>query len=322
MDPIVIAALGAVAVAVGLFAVLQLFSDMGSSKIEDRLDVLAGKKTAEEARGVTREDMFREAKGGLTEASNKVLARFGDINLLFVQADSKMTPETFLLATVGLGAAGLGVAYVLNLPLPVYPLLAGVLGLGPLGFLLFKRKRRMGKFASQMPDALTTLAQALRSGHSLPSALNEVVNGSPQPIAGELSIVVDQTNKLGVPIEVALKDLYRRVPNLDFKFFATSVAIQKQTGGDLSEVIDKIAYLIRERFRIQGQVKALTGEGRISGIVLMALPVGLFFTVYTMNPEYVEPLWTHPTGQMMSWGALGMQVIGAFAIQKIVKIEI
>ena len=322
MDPIVISALGAVAVAVGLFAVIQVFSDLGGSKVEDRLDVLAGKKTAEEARGVTREDMFREAGTGLSAAADSLLSRFGNVKLLFVQADSKMTPETFVAATAGLGVLGLALAWLGGVPVPVYPILAGGLALLPLGYLLFKRKRRMGKFAAQMPDALTTLAQALRSGHSLPSALNEVCSGSPEPIAGEFRTVVDQQNKLGVPVEDALKELYKRVPNLDFKFFATSVAIQKQTGGDLSEVIDKIAYLIRERFRIQGQVKALTGEGRISGIVLMALPVGLFFTVYTMNPDYVTPLWTHPMGRQMSWAALGMQVVGAICIQKIVKIKI
>ena len=322
MDPIVISALGAVAVAVGLFAVVQLFSDFGVSKVENRLDVLAGKKTAEEAKGVTREEMFREAGSGLSAAAESMLARFGNLRLLFVQADTKLTPETYLAATVGLAVLGLAAAWFLGVPIPVFPLMAGGLAVLPTFYLLFKRKMRMAKFASQMPDALTTLAQALRSGHSLPSALNEVCGGSPEPIAGEFRTVVDQQNKLGVPIEVALKDLYKRVPNLDFKFFATSVAIQKQTGGDLSEVIDKIAYLIRERFRIQGQVKALTGEGRISGVVLMALPVGLFFTVYTMNPEYVTPLWEHPMGQMMSWGAVGMQILGAICIQKIVKIEI
>ena len=322
MDPIVISALGAVAVAVGLFAVVQLVSGVGESKVEDRLDVLAGKKSAEAGKAVTRQEMFAEASTGLSAAADSLIARFGNLRMLFVQADTKMTPETFVAATGGLALLGLGISYVLNLPVPVYPAVAGVLAAGPLGYLLLKRKMRMGKFAAQMPDALTTLAQALRSGHSLPSAMGEVCNGSPEPIAGEFRTVVDQQNKLGVPIEIALKDLYKRVPNLDFKFFATSVAIQKQTGGDLSEVIDKIAYLIRERFRIQGQVKALTGEGRISGVVLMALPVGLFFTVYTMNPEYVTPLWTHPMGQQMSWGAIGMQIVGAICIQKIVKIEI
>ena len=322
MDPIVISAIAAVAVAVGLFAVVQVFSDFGGSKVEDRLDVLAGHKTADEAKGVSRQEMFSEAGSGLSKAASDVLAKFGDVQLLFVQANSSMTPETFVAATLGLGGVGLGLSWLMEVPVPVYPLLAAGLAVLPLFFLLFKRKRRMGKFAAQMPDALTTLAQALRSGHSLPSAMNEVCAGSPEPIASEFRTVVDQQNKLGVPVEVALKDLYKRVPNLDFKFFATSVAIQKQTGGDLSEVIDKIAYLIRERFRIQGQVKALTGEGRISGAVLMALPVGLFATVYTMNPTYVEPLWTHPMGQQMSWAALGMQIIGAIAIQKIVKIKI
>lgn len=322
MDPTLFAIVGGVAIAGGLFAVAQFVMSLGGNKAEDRLDVLAGKKTVEEVRGLTRDELVSESMSGLTSAAEAMMERFGNLRLLFEQANTKLTPETFLLLTLSLGAVGFFTGYFLDLPVPVWPLLIGGLGLLPLMFLLWKRGRRMSKFGAQLPDALTTLSQALRSGHSLQSALGEVINGAPEPLATEFRVVYEQSNTLGVAIDVALKDLYRRVPNMDFKFLATSVAVQKSSGGDLSEVIDKIASLIRERFRIQGQVKALTGEGRISGIVLMALPIGLFFTVLYLNPEYIEVLFTDDRGKMMMGAAIFAQALGAVCIKKIVEIKI
>lgn len=322
MDPTTLAIIGGLAITGGLFAAVQFVQSLGGNKAEDRLDVLAGKKTADEVRSLTRDELISEGVSGLSSLTEAMLERFGNLRLLFEQADTKLKPESFMLLTAGLAGAGFAIGYLLDLPVPVWPLLMLGLGIMPLLFLLQKRKRRMGKFGTQLPDALTTLSQALRSGHSLQSALSEVIAGAPEPLASEFQIVYEQSNTLGLPIDVALKDLYRRVPNMDFKFFATSVAVQKTAGGDLSEVIDKIASLIRERFRIQGQVKALTGEGRISGIVLMALPIGLFFTVYFLNPDYITPLFTDTLGKQMMGAAIFLQLLGAICIKKIVNIRI
>ncbi len=113
-----------------------------------------------------------------------------------------------------------------------------------------------------------------------------------------------------------------RIPNLDLQFFATAVILQRQTGGDLAEILDKIGYLVRERFKIWGQVQALTGEGRLSGIVLLALPPVLFLAVYRLNPEYVMPLFTDPLGRKMLAGAVVMQLLGALVIRKIINIKV
>lgn len=322
MDPSIIALLGGICIAGGLFAVVQFVNSLGGNKAEDRLDVLAGKKSAEEIKSLTREEFLSEGMSGLSALTASVMQRFENLKLLFEQADTKLKPETFVALTGGLAFGGLAIGVLLDLPVPVWPLLFLGLGAFPTLWLFWKRGRRLSKFGAQLPDALTTLSQALRSGHSLQSALAEVIAGAPQPIAGEIRKVYEQSNTLGVPIDLALKDLYLRVPNMDFKFFATSVAVQKTAGGDLSEVIDKIAALIRERFRIQGQVKALTGEGRISGIVLMALPIGLFFTVYFLNPDYVKPLFTDALGKQMMGIAIFLQLLGAVCIKKIVNIKI
>jgi tight adherence protein B len=187
--------------------------------------------------------------------------------------------------------------------------------------LYWRRKSRFAKFAKQLPDGLELIARALRSGHSLGSGIQVVVQEMPAPISTEFAIAYESQN-LGVPIEQALKDMTRRMPNMDLKFFATSVAIQRQTGGDLAEVLDKIGHIVRERFKILGQVMALTGEGRISGIVLMALPIALFFAVYYLNRPYVMLLFTDPLGKQMIAFAIVLQILGAITINKIIDIKV
>ena len=151
--------------------------------------------------------------------------------------------------------------------------------------------------------------------------MHMVAEEMPNPIAGEFRRVYDEQN-LGIALEDALKGMCDRVPNLDLRFFVTSVGIQRQTGGDLAEILDKIGYVIRERYRILGQVKALTGEGRLSGIVLIALPFVLFLVMLHIQPEYVSALWTHPLGIKMSIFAIFMQILGALVIRKIVNIKV
>ena len=167
--------------------------------------------------------------------------------------------------------------------------------LGPLGYVLLVRKFRHKAFAKQMPDALELIARALRSGHSLASGLSVVVEEMPEPVSKEFSLAYEEQN-LGIPLEVALKNMLKRTPNMDLKFFVTAVAIQRSAGGDMAEILDKLSHLIRERFKILGQVQALTGEGRISGIVLMALPVATFIAIYYINPRVHRAAVRRPAG--------------------------
>jgi tight adherence protein B len=141
------------------------------------------------------------------------------------------------------------------------------------------------------------------------------------PIGQEFGRVFEEQN-LGIPFEEALDALTERVPNLDLKFFATAVILQRQTGGDLAEILDKIGTLVRERFKIFGQVQALTGEGRLSGIVLLALPPLLFVAVYRMNPDYLMLLFTDDLGKKMLIGGILLQLLGALVIRKIVNIRV
>ena len=156
---------------------------------------------------------------------------------------------------------------------------------------------------------------------SIGFGFNMVAEEMSDPISTEFQRVFEEQN-LGVPFEDTLNALTERIPNLDLKFFATAVILQRQTGGDLAEILDKIGNLIRERFRIWGQVQALTGEGRLSGIVLLALPFVLFLAVYQLNPDYITLLFTDPLGKKMLAGAAFLQVLGALMIRKIVNIKV
>ena len=255
----------------GRSRVVSLFADFGNTDIEDRLQVLTGKKTADQINSVTKEALLQEGMTGLAGLSHKVMAKFSNLKLLFAQADSPITPPTFFLISAGCGAVGVVVAMIAHSPMPLYPV-AGLMFSAFAAGLAVVSPPVAGSRSSpqQLPDALELIARALRSGHSLASGLHVVVEEMPDPISAEFGMCYEEQN-LGVPIEQALKSMHKRMPNIDFKFFATAVAIQRQSGGDLAEILDKIGHIVRERFKILGQVQALTGEGRITGVVLMAL---------------------------------------------------
>jgi tight adherence protein B len=321
MDPIYISIAAGVAVVALVGGIAFVLRDFGSTDLEDRLQVMTGRKSRDGADAVTRDVLLKEGLSGLTGAFGGLAERLKNLTLLFEQADSPIKPETFVGLSAGCGALGVALAWAGRSPVPLYPIVGLFFGCMPFWWLLWRRKKRFKKFARQMPDAMELIARALRSGHSLASGLHVVVEEMPSPISDEFGKAYEEQN-LGVPLEAALKNMLKRMPNMDLKFFATAVAIQRTAGGDMAEILDKIGYIVRERFKIMGQVQALTGEGRISGVVLMALPIALFFAVYYLNREYVMLLFTEPLGRKMIAAAAVLQVMGAIAIKKIVAIKI
>lgn len=302
-------------------AIIYLLNDGSASATEDRLEILTGKKSARaEDQGIMKEDMMN-AGSGITRFFATMFKGVGNVGLFFEQADSPIRPDMFLLMSAGCLILGVGGGWASRAPLPLWPVFATGFALMPLGWLWFRRGSRFKRFAKQLPDAMELIARALRSGHSLNSGINVVVEEMPSPIATEFMLAYEEQN-LGIPIEIALKNMLKRMPNMDLKFFVTAVTIQKQSGGDLSEILDKIGYIIRERFKIMGQVMALTGEGRISGVVLQAMPVALFLILYYMNPDYVMLLFQEDLGKEMLFYAVAMQIMGAFVIKKIVAIKV
>lgn len=321
LDPTIVSFAAFLGVTGVMGAIFLLFREMSSNSVEERLDILAGKKRADGESDLTSGALLQEGMSGLAGLLHGLAEKLPNLKLLFQQADSPVKPDQFFMITAGCGVFGVVIAMVSNLPVPLYPLVGLTVATFPLLWMMWRRGRRFKKFAKQLPDAMELIARALRSGHSLASGLHVVVDEMPDPISKELGIAYEEQN-LGIPIDQALKNVFKRIPNLDFKFFVTAVAIQRQSGGDLAEILDKIGHIIRERFRIVGQVQALTGEGRISGIVLMALPIMLFFAVWKLNPDYVMLLFEDELGKQMIGVAVVLQIIGAFAIKKIIAIKV
>jgi tight adherence protein B len=306
--------------AAALVGVLGFVLRGDGERASARLDTLVGKRRGGKD---TQADILRKTafEGDRKSLLELIAPKRFSLQKYFEQADCHIKPNTLLLIGLGLAAFGLTLSWVARVPWFFMPVSAAVLFLVPLVWVWNKRRKRLKVFASQLPDALELVARALRAGHSLGAGMHVVAEEMPSPIAEEFGRVFEEQN-LGISIEESMQGLCERVPNLDLRFFVTSVAIQRQTGGDLAEILDKIGYVIRERYRILGQVKALTAEGRLSGVVLIALPFVLFLVMLHIQPSYVAALWTHPTGQMLSIFAIVMQILGAVVIRKIVNIKV
>jgi tight adherence protein B len=191
----------------------------------------------------------------------------------------------------------------------------------PFMVLASKRSRRQRLLASQLPEALDFLSRVLRAGHSFSTGVQMMAEELPQPLAAEFRRAYDQ-HSLGQSLDDALKEMALRIESTDFAFFVTAVLIQRQTGGDLSEVLKNISGMIRQRLRLQSHVKAKTAEGRFTGYILVAFPAVMFVICYTMNPAYAGVLLHTSQGQMMLGTAFGLQMLGLYAIRKITTVEV
>lgn len=320
MDPtliILISAFGAVVALV--FGIGLLVQGKSTTQAESRLTAFIGGPSP--ANRQIADELVRDGFSTATGVFSSLVKRFEKLPMFFQQAESPLKIEQFLLLLTGMTVLGVFITMIARAPAALFPV-GGMIGFVlPWGWLVFRRRRRFKRFEKQLPDALELISRALRSGHSLASGLSVVASEMPSPIADEFHNAYEEQN-LGIPIDQALKNMLTRIPNVDLQFFITAVAIQRQAGGDLAEILNKISSLVRERFKILGQVKALTGEGRISGIVLMALPISLFFAVYYLNPDYVMILFEHEDGKKMMTGAIFMQILGALVIRKICDIKV
>ncbi len=321
MSPIIIS----IAVFLGVAALVGAVSFMmrgdREAEIEERLSILTGGKKGRGKTDAGVTELLSSMRNEGTSPIERFVARYLNLPLLFEQANVSLKIPHFLLICGGLAAVGLLLPTLGGFGVALAPLMAAFLAFIPVMWLLFRRKSRLKKFAAQLPEALELIARALRAGHSLQAGFSLVAQETSNPIGGEFRRTFDEQN-LGKPMEEALEDLTKRIPNLDLKFFATAIVLQRQTGGDLAEILDKIGYLVRERFKIWGQVQALTGEGRLSGIVLLALPPALFAVVYRMNPDYLMLLFTDEMGKKMLVGGIVSQLLGALLIRKIVNIRV
>jgi tight adherence protein B len=191
----------------------------------------------------------------------------------------------------------------------------------PYFFIRRKRKKRMSDFEAQLPEALDFLARAMRAGHAFSVSLEMLSDESQEPLSIEFRRLFNEQN-LGSPIEVALKNLAVRVPLLDVGFFVSAVLLQKETGGNLSEILTKLSYVIRERFQLKGQVKAASAHGRMTATILVAMPLVLTGALMVIAPEYLQGMWKDPDGVYLVLGAAMGQLLGYVCIRKIINIKV
>jgi len=196
-----------------------------------------------------------------------------------------------------------------------------VLGALPFGWVFFKRSRRFSAFEKNLPEALDLMVSGLRAGHSLLAAMALVSRECAEPVKSEFKICFEEQN-YGVEMKVALENMLIRIPLQDLKITATAILIQKESGGNLAEVLDKTSHVIRERFRLKRQIMVHTAQGRLTGLVLTCLPIVLGVGIYFVDPGMISILWHRQIGIEMMWGAAGLILLGGFVIYQIVNIDV
>jgi len=241
---------------------------------------------------------------------------------LIEQSGVHTTPSAIVLTSFMLAAILGLIVYLVSGGQPVAALLGAVFGMfAPYAILLHKRSKRFKKFEEQFPEALDLLSRAIRAGHALQTALGMVAEELGEPVGPEFKRTFDQQN-FGLPLRDALNELAERVAILDVRFFVTAVLIQRDTGGNLAEILDNLAHVVRERFKIRRQIRVHTAHGRFTGYVLLALPAALAMALSVINPEHMQLLFREHLGQMMLMGAIVMQTIGFLWIRQVIKIEV
>ncbi|HKR60212.1 MAG TPA: type II secretion system F family protein [Pyrinomonadaceae bacterium] len=267
-------------------------------------------------------------------ARNELMSEIPFVNRLLVQvqaalhlkrmldqADVHITPSRLVMFSVMAGMLGLLAASMLTISILVIAASGLVAALIPFVHVWWKRRQRFNAFLEHLPDALDLMSRGLSAGHAFSEALHMVSTEMPEPIATEFRKTYEEQN-LGLSLKLALENLTDRVPLLDLKMCVTAVLIQRETGGNLAEILEKVAYTIRERFRIMGDLKTLTTSSRMSAWLLCGLPIFVTFIITAMNPEYMSVLWKDQRGHYLIVAALFLQVTGMLIVRKILNIKI
>jgi len=240
---------------------------------------------------------------------------------LIEQSGVRTTPGTIIvLSLLGAIAGALIVGMLVRFPVARVAGLAAGLAM-PWLYLMRRRTVRLRKFEEQFPEALDLLSRAVRAGHAFQTGMGMVADELPSPVGPEFKTTYERQN-FGLALRDALEELSDRVPLMDVRFFVTAVTIQRETGGNLAEILDNLGHVVRERFKLLRQVRVHTAHGRFTGYVLLALPAGLGVVLWRMNPDMMEPLFVTSMGQMMLIAAMVLQTIGFIWIRHVIKIEV
>jgi tight adherence protein B len=318
-------------VALGAFVVVSLATFLLGSLLDQRnararllrerlasVDKAAGRQPSEEL-ALLRDEMLSQipALDNLLRRSERI----SKLRTLLEQAGLKMRAGNVLLLCL-LSGAGLGLLVVLFSGFPQFVWLGIIFGaILPYSYANYRRSKRFQKFEEIFPEAVDTLARAVRAGHAFTTALELIANEIADPVASEFRKLFEE-QKFGLPVRDALLNLTERVPLVDVKFFVTAVMLQRETGGNLAEILDNLSYVIRERFKIMRQVRVHTAQGRLTMMLLMGLPPIIIVTMQIMNPSFIRPLFDDPIGHALLVVGMTLQTVGYFVIRRIIQIHV
>jgi len=292
----------------------------GARRIAKRLRLMAGRGDG----GADKLSILKQRRYSASPALDQALRRIPQtalIERLLLQAGARWTVAQFLAGSGAALVAGLLLPLFWHMPIvPSLSVPAGALLL-PYGWLLRVRAARLHKLEEQLPETADFLGRALRAGHSFANVLQMVGDELPDPIAGEFKFAYEEIN-YGVPMNEALHNLAMRVPLTDLRYLVIAVLIQRESGGNLAEVLGNISRLIRARLRLLAQVRVMSAEGRMSAWILGLLPLGVLALMMLTNPAYVKVLWTDPAGVTLTWYALTMAAGGVIWMRKVIRIRV
>jgi len=318
-----------IAVFAAVFAIVLLLSmSFDSSGVQarkqtkDRLDSIsmaAQRAPEDEGVGLLREEVLSSAPWFYQWIQRQNL--FSGLRNLLNQADMKWTVGGVVVMSLASWIV-VGAAVYIRTNTPLLSVMLGAIGaISPSLYIAFKRSQRFDKFERGLPEALDLMVSALRAGHSFISALESVAREMPPPLGEEFRKCFDEQN-FGLEMRESMLNLAARVPLHDVHIIVTAILIQKESGGNLAEILEKVAHIIRQRFRLKKQVRVHTAQGRLTGLILTLLPLVLGVGLYLVNPEHMSILWTNPVGMKLIYTSVIMTTIGGLIIRKIVNIRI
>jgi tight adherence protein B len=323
MPAVLIAVLVFILVALAAFAAVSLL-DQRSARARLIKERLANERKAPELAAEEELALLRDEQLSQIPALDTMLrrsARVVEIQKMLAQGGLPMRAGNFLGYSALAGVVCTIVAYVLSKRVEV-AWVALVIGFFlPYSYASFRRNKRFEKFEELFPEAIDTLARAVRAGHAFTTALEMITNEVAEPVAGEFRQLYEE-QKFGMPVRDALINLTERMPLVDVKFFVTAVMLQRETGGNLAEILDNLSYVIRERFKIQRQVRVYTAQGRLTMALLMGMPPIIVVVMLLLNPSFIRPLFSDPIGHTLLVAGIILQTIGYFVIRKIVRIQV
>jgi len=310
-------------VTLGVFALAYIFDQRSARArlLRERLTSAqkAPEREPDEELALLRDEML--SKIPALDSLLRRSAQVSSLQIMLSQADMSMRAGNFLLLC-GASAAVFGLLVVLLGVPPVFCWVGAIFGaLLPYSYASYRRTRRFQKFEEVFPEAIDTLARAVRAGHAFTTALELIANEVSEPIASEFRKLFEE-QKFGMPVRDALLNLTERMPLVDVKFFVTAVMIQRETGGNLAEILDNLSYVILERFKIMRQVRVYTAQGRLTMMLLMGLPPVIVVSMLTLNPLFIRPLFADPIGHTLIVAGLTLQTLGYFVIRRIIRIQV